>query len=156
MSIKLIAIGNRLMGDDAVAINIAEKLEKKLKDIGVEVIIGETDFQYCLSNIKERDYIIILDSTYFGIEPGSVTVNLLKEINKLNYNNHLYSQHSYNLIEIIDNCYKSIDGIVIGIEGFEFNYSLSMSKTLEQRIEEIRIKVKEIVCNYVKSQAVKL
>lgn len=156
MSIKLIAIGNRLMGDDAVAINIAEKLEKELKDIEVEVIIGETDFQYCLSNIKERDYIIILDSTYFGIEPGSVTVNSLKETNKLNYNNHLYSQHGYSLMVMTDNFYKSIDGIVIGIEGCEFNYSLSMSRTLEQKIEGIGIKVKEIVCNYVKNQAVKL
>lgn len=35
MSIKIIAIGNRLMGDDGSAIHIAEKLSKSFEDNGV-------------------------------------------------------------------------------------------------------------------------
>lgn len=145
MSLKLFAIGNRIMGDDAIAIHIAQKLEESFKDFGVEVIIGETDFEYCLSKIKEEDYIIIVDSTYFGIKPGTVTVNSLKDISRLNCNNSLFSQHSYSLIGMIEFFYKSIDGIVIGIEGSKFDFSLSLSKILEEDLEEISIKVKDIV-----------
>lgn len=145
MSIKLFAIGNRIMGDDAVAIHIAQKLEDSLKDLGVDIIIGETDFQYCLSKIEENDYIIIVDSTYFEINPGSVTVNSLKDIGRLNCNNSLFSQHSYSLIGMIQFFYKYIDGIVIGIEGSQFDFSLTLSKVLEDGLEDISNKVKDIV-----------
>lgn len=145
MSIKLFAIGNSVMGDDAVAIHIAQKLEDSLKDLGVDIIIGETDFQYCLSKIEESDYIIIVDSTYFEIKPGSVTVNSLKDIGRLNCNNSLFSQHSYSLIGMIQFFYKSIDGIVIGIEGVNFDYSLSISNVIEEQMEYILSEVKETV-----------
>jgi hydrogenase maturation protease len=145
MSLKLFAIGNRIMGDDAIAIHIAEILEKSIEELGVEIIVGETDFEYCLSKIKEEDYIIIVDSTYLGIKPGEVTVNSLKDIGRLNCNNSLFSQHSYSLIGIIQFFYNAIDGIVIGIEGSQFDFSLSLSKILEESLEEISIKVKEMV-----------
>lgn len=145
MSLKLFAIGNRIMGDDAIAIHIAQKLEESFKDFGVEAIIGETDFEYCLSKIKEEDFIIIVDSTYFGIKPGTVTVNSLKDISRLNCNNSLFSQHSYSLIGMIQFFYNSIDGVVIGIEGINFDYSLSISNVIEEQMKYILSEVKETV-----------
>lgn len=145
MSIKLIAIGNRLMGDDAIAINIAERLDKIINYKILDVIIGETDFQYCLSKIEEGDYIIILDCTWLGVKPGTITMNSLKDINMINCNNSSLSQHSYSLNGMIESFYKDIDGIVIGIEGSNFDFSLSMSRELEDGLEEISMEVEKII-----------
>jgi len=149
MSIKLIAIGNRIMGDDSLAIIIAEKLEKYLINLGVKVIIGETDFEYCLSKIEDGDYLIIVDSTYFKINPGTITVNSFSYINEINYNNSLFSQHSNNFLANIDRFYQSVTGIVIGIEGINFDYSLSISSILEKRMEYILVQVKTIVRDHI-------
>lgn len=135
------------MGDDGVAIYIAEKLSKKLQSKGVEVIIGETDFQYCLSKIEEEDFIIILDATWFGTVPGTVTTIELRDLYKLNTNQSLFSQHGYSLIRGLETYYKSLRGIIIGIEGRKFYFDLSLSSELEEYFEDICKKVDEIICN---------
>ena len=58
MNVKLIAIGNKIMGDDRIGPLVAEHLEKFLSQLGIEVVIGETDIGYCLSKINEKDMII--------------------------------------------------------------------------------------------------
>lgn len=135
------------MGDDGVAIHIAEKLSKKLQNKGVEVIIGETDFQYCLSKIEEEDFIIILDANWFGTVPGTVTTIELRDLYKLNTNQSLFSQHGYSLIRGLETYYKSLSGIIIGIEGRKFDFDLSLSSELEESFEDICKKVDEIICN---------
>jgi hydrogenase maturation protease len=145
MSVKIIAIGNRLMGDDGVAIHVMEKLSKSFEESGMEVIIGETDFQYCLDKIEEGDYIIIVDATWFGIEPGTVTISCLKDICRLNANQSLFSQHGYSLIKALETCYKSIDGIIVGIEGKNFDFDLSLSSHIEASFDNICRKVYETI-----------
>lgn len=145
MSIKIVVIGNRLMGDDGAAIHIIEKLDKSFEEGDVEVIIGETDFQYCLSKIEEGDYIIIIDATYFGIKPGTVTVSSLKDIYRLSGNQSLFSQHGYSFIKALETFYKAIDGIIVGIEGENFDFSLSLSSSIEDNFDNICSKVKEAI-----------
>ncbi|WP_139905488.1 hydrogenase maturation protease [Clostridium thermarum] len=147
MPIKVIAIGNRLLGDDGVAIHIAEKLSKKLQNKGVEVIIGETDFQYCLSKIEEEDFIIILDATWYDTVPGTVTTNELRDVYKLSSNQSLFSQHGYSLIRGLETYYKSLSGIIIGIEGRKFDFDLYLSSEIEESFEDICKKVDEIIWN---------
>lgn len=149
MSVKIIAIGNRLMGDDGLAVHIMEKLSKRFEKDSIEVIIGETDFQYCISRIEEVDYIVIIDATWFGIEPGTVTINSLKDIYKLNAKQSLFSQHGYSLIKALKTCYKSIDGLLIGIEGKNFDFTLSLSSHLEASLDNICVKVYEAIWNRV-------
>ena len=104
--IKIIAIGNRLMGDDGIALKVLENIDKDIKKLKedekvnqeIEVIIGETDFMYSLDKIDDYDFVIILDSTALGVEPGRVTVLSLKEYKKyLNYE----SQHGINLVDML-------------------------------------------------------
>jgi hydrogenase maturation protease len=144
MSIKVIAIGNRLMGDDGVAIHVIEKLSKNLEESGIKVIIGEVDFQYCLSKIEEGDYIIIIDATLFGIEPGTVTVNSLKDIYRLNHDQGMFSQHGYSLIKALESN-KVIEGLIIGIEGKSFDFNLSLSRDIEAAFHNICCKVYETI-----------
>ena len=74
MSLKLIAIGNVLMKDDAIGIKVAEEIEIELLKLGVNVIYGETNIQHCISSVEKDDYIIILDSAYYGKSIGEITI----------------------------------------------------------------------------------
>lgn len=145
MSVKLIAIGNRLMGDDSVAICIASKLSDSLKKKGIEVIIGETDFQYCLHNIEETDRIILVDATCFGITPGSITVKTIADIYKSSFKQSSFSQHGYSIINALKSYYSDLEVLVIGIEGVNFDFCLSLSDNITNQLENICNKV-EILC----------
>lgn len=125
------------MGDDGIAIHVIERLGRSLEKDGVEVIIGETDFQYCLIKVEEDDYIIIIDATFFGIELGTVTVNTLKDIYRLNINQSLFSEHEYSLIKALETFYKAVDGIIVGIEGKNFDFTLSLSSEIEASFDNI-------------------
>jgi hydrogenase maturation protease len=145
MSLKVIAIGNRLMGDDGAAIHVAEKLSEFFKEKGIELIIGETDFDYCLSKIEEGDFIIIIDAAWFGAKPGTVAAKSIKDVYKLNGEQSLFSMHGYGFIKALEIYHKSIDGMVIGIEGQNFDYSLSMSRVLIDAFGSICSDILDIV-----------
>jgi hydrogenase maturation protease len=149
MSIKVIAIGNRLMNDDALGLCIAERLRESLEKKKIEVVICETDFQYALSQIEEGDSIIILDATWFGIEAGAVTMSSLKDIYSLNTAQGLFSQHGYSLITAVNNYYKSIKGTVIGIEGINFDYGLTLSHEIDRNLENICSKIMGVINGYI-------
>ncbi|MBZ9623058.1 hypothetical protein G9F71_009330 [Clostridium sp. FP2] len=80
MGKKVIAIGNRLMMDDAIAVLILEKIKNILENEGIEAIIGETDVEFCFSKLNEQDLFYIIDSTYYENLPGTVTFKNLKHI----------------------------------------------------------------------------
>ncbi|WP_238881852.1 hydrogenase maturation protease [Clostridium sp. YIM B02551] len=138
MSTKLIAIGNRLMEDDSVAIKVAEAIYENLNELGVEVIIGETDFEFCLAKINEEDIIIVLDATKLGLKVGEITVYDLKHLKS---KKNSLTQHGYSFIDALMNYLKRIKGEFIGIEGSSFSFSLELSNELENRFQDICKKV---------------
>ncbi|MEQ8199655.1 MAG: hydrogenase maturation protease, partial [Clostridiaceae bacterium] len=69
---KLVAVGNRYMKDDGIAIEVAEILEDRLTDLNLEIIIGETDSQNCFYLLNKDDFVFILDALCIGTEPGSI------------------------------------------------------------------------------------
>ena len=81
---KIFGIGNILLGDDGVGVRVVEKIKEEIKNISedIDVIIGETDYLYCLNQIEEDDTIVIIDSTYLDINPGYVSYFDLKGCNK--------------------------------------------------------------------------
>ncbi|MEQ8197461.1 MAG: hydrogenase maturation protease [Clostridiaceae bacterium] len=150
MRTKLIAIGNRLMGDDSAAVKAAEILSEKLKELGIEVVIGETDFEFCLSEADKDDFVIVMDSSGFGIEPGTVTVLDFKDIQSIGYGQGLLSQHGYSFISALRSCFPHIEGKIIGIEGCDFELSLSLSSELEKEFYNICSRIEKI-CRGIKN-----
>lgn len=55
MGVKLIAVGNRLMGDEGIAVKLAEYLMDRLYSQGIEVILGDTDIDFCFGRIDRED-----------------------------------------------------------------------------------------------------
>jgi hydrogenase maturation protease len=139
MNKKLIAIGNRIMKDDGIAILVAESLYEKFVDKEFEVIIAETDIDFGISSFKKNDFIIMMDATYYGIEPGSVTVSPFNEMK--DYIKQCFSQHDMNLLNLLSTYFPTIKGYFLGIEIDEVEFGLELSQKLQSQFKSICKKV---------------
>ncbi|MBC8059193.1 MAG: hydrogenase maturation protease [Clostridiaceae bacterium] len=143
MKVKVVAIGNRLMGDDGIALKVAEDIREVLEFQGINVIVGETDIYYCFNEILDADIIFILDASYYGKRPGTITVKSIEDF-KI-FENKQFSQHGINLIKLIEmnNLHKEI--YIIGIEIHEITYSLNISNSLNKKLKDICWQVQKVV-----------
>ncbi|MBP2031696.1 hydrogenase maturation protease [Clostridium algifaecis] len=137
------------MEDDGIGIKVAERIKGSLVRNNIEVIIGETDFQYCISLIENGDFVFILDAVCYNKSPGEITITNLEEYKcKKKY----YTQHSCNVIDLIKLYYKSIRGFVIGIEVGSVSFKLGLSQQLEDKIDIISKEVLEDILLKVNSK----
>ncbi len=144
---KVIAIGNRIMMDDAIGIKIVESLEEDLEQLGFSIVIGETDIDYTLNEINEGDFIIIVDSSLIGEDPGTISVSSLKNIKE--YNEKTYSLHQMSLVKVLSGSeLLKIDGLLITIEASEINFGMELSKILKNKFETIKNKILEEITAY--------
>lgn len=152
--IKIIGIGNILLCDDGIGVRVVEEMKKNLLEINeqVAVLVGETDFYYCLDNIDSGDFIILVDSTYLGIEPGRITVLTLNECDK--YVDDFTTEHGDNLVDILRREHREINGYLIGIEAGRIEFSLELSSVLQEKFQDICLSVcgeiNDIVKDYFK------
>jgi len=139
--IKIFAIGNIILGDDGIGVKVMEFIGARLESYSkeVKVLIVGIDYIYCLNEINKEDTVILVDSTYFGIEPGRVSVLNLKECDK--FISPCRDMHSENLLRVLREEYREIPGYLVGIEVEKVNYSLELSKTLKDNFSEITKKV---------------
>lgn len=142
MNLKLIAMGNVLMKDDGIGIFIARAMEEELKEKGVEVIYGETDFGYCISKVNDSDNVIILDAASCGKSPGELSIIPL---NNYAPGRKGYTQHSYNLLDILKLYYPNLEGDILAVEVKEITFGFGLTQELQKKKKDI---IKEI-SNYV-------
>lgn len=150
--IKIFGIGNVLLSDDGIGVRIVEHLRDKLMDLNdyykqydeeIAVIIGENDYLYCLNNIKEDDYIIIIDATCFMIKPATVTIRNLKECDEFIEGDFIgeLSTHEESFLNSVRREKNNIDGWLIGIEVSKIDHSLQLSKELSKKFNFISYSV---------------
>lgn len=135
MSIKVIATGNILMGDDGIGVRVGKTIKSFLGDKGVTVIIGETDVNYCMSEVVEEDTIYVIDGIDYELDPGTVIFKPLSEVTIIDYMG--YSEHQLSLIKElkITRNFKSV--YLIGIQVKDVRFSLTLSDILEEKFVEI-------------------
>ncbi|EPY2271368.1 hydrogenase maturation protease [Clostridium sporogenes] len=141
------AIGNVLMGDDGIAMLIAKNLQGFFKKNHIDLIIGETDFEYCLSSIEGDDFLFILDAGYYGKKVGDITILPLDT-----YTSHKkgYTQHSYSFIDLVKLYYKETKGYILAIEVSNIDYTLEISKELKANMNKISNEVISIIRKKIK------
>jgi hydrogenase maturation protease len=144
-SIKLIAMGNILMKDDAIGIEVAKIIEKRLIEREIEVIYVETDVQYGISNIQENEYIFVLDAAYYGKKPGEITC---LPLNTFISKEKGYSQHNYSFLDLLKFYYPSINGEVYAIEVKDVEFGFGLSSVLQEKLEVISKEVLEQIEKY--------
>lgn len=141
--IIVLGIGNRLMRDDAIGIYIVEKLKEQDTTDNIRYVIGETDIDYCLDEIKEADFIVIVDAAKTGGSPGNVTV---LPLDKSAYTTTPgLSCHNLHLFDMIGYFNKDLNGILVGITVSEISYGIGLSRILHDKFSDILNKVQSII-----------
>ncbi|SMB90534.1 hydrogenase maturation protease [Desulfonispora thiosulfatigenes DSM 11270] len=138
---KVFAIGNIMMKDDGIAIHIVRNLTTYLEEQGYQVFLGETDFNYCLRNIENNDFLLIIDAVYQGSNPGTVSSWELSKI--ITTRQKSISAHHQGLLNNL-HC-KQVKGHFIGIEIGEVDFGLELSSVIQGRYEDILKEVVEII-----------
>ncbi|MGB8452134.1 MAG: hydrogenase maturation protease [Anaerocolumna sp.] len=134
MNLKLIAMGNVLMKDDGIGIFITRAMEEELIGKGVEVIFGETDFGYCISKVNDSDTVIILDAASYGKNPGELSIIPL---NNYTPNRNGYTQHGYNLLDILKLYYPNLEGDILAIEVKDITFGFGLTQELQKKKKDI-------------------
>lgn len=146
MSTKLIAMGNILMKDDGIAVFLAGYLKDTLCDMGIEVISGETDIGYCITQIKEGDFLILMDAARTGKNPGEVTLLSFIEAATDKRNT---TQHCISFLDIINLYFPKNDGVILTIEIAEICFYYGLSAQLQDKIsiilQEILLHIRKII-----------
>jgi hydrogenase maturation protease len=145
-NIKVIAIGNVLMKDDGIGIEVAKVVEEKLLEKNIEVIYAETDIQYGISNIQEDDLIFVLDAAHYGKNPGEIT---RLPLNDFSNNKKGYSQHNYSFLDLLKLYYPSVKGEIYGIEVKEVEFGFGLSSALHEKLEVISKEILEEIEKFI-------
>lgn len=146
--VKVLGIGNRLMMDDGIAIAILEDIGDRLKTMGMEVIIGETDLQFCFHQLKSEDFVIILDATYSEREAGSIYSCKLEDAITA-YEAAIF-QHDMSIFSLMRLYSKSVRGYFIGIEVVEVGFGFGLSDTLLELFNDICSDIERLIREIVK------
>ncbi|HOJ49062.1 MAG TPA: hydrogenase maturation protease [Bacillota bacterium] len=143
---KLIAVGNRFMTDDGIAIAVTEHMRDTMEELGYDVTICETDDKSCFFSLNEDDFIVILDALYTNDTPGSIKTYELSEV--LSAPSCCGSQHELSLIELMKLYGRNYKGYLIGIEVADVCYGEEISPVLSQKFENICSAVEDLLAKF--------
>lgn len=143
--IKIVGIGNPLLGDDGFGLEVLERLEnEKIK--GVEFIKLPTPSPWQLYEVfREGDYFIVVDALYDG-EIGKVEAFPISYLKS--YKSNLKSLHDVSLAQVIDllSLYDiDICGFVVGTKVIDVSPKVGITNELKNLINPTIEKVFEIL-----------
>jgi hydrogenase maturation protease len=142
MSKKLIALGNVLMGDDGIAVAVAGILEQDLNRLGFEVIYGETDIGYCITKIKDGDFLIILDASLSGKRPGEITI---LPYNTASKEGTIRTQHGLRFTDLLDLYFPAAERVILTIEAAKVSLNYQLSRILSDKINIIAEETLQVI-----------
>lgn len=142
----VIGIGSLIMKDDGIGTRVAAAIWGRLMERDIAVLIGETDVQYCLDEIRPDDFLVIIDAVLQEREPGSIEIISL--LDAVRCHGRLHSQHDFSLIDAVSLNLPDIRGYLIGIEAVEIGFGVDLSDALEERFDRI--------CEYVFNAVVEM
>ncbi|MGG1629832.1 hydrogenase maturation protease [Rossellomorea sp. NRS-1567] len=133
--IIVLGIGNQLMMDDGIGIYLVEELSKLNHAPHISFLIGESDIDYCMDQIKKATFVIIVDAVLSGNKPGELTVYPLDNLHE--YQTLDISAHNFHLFQSLYQQRESIKGYLIGVEPYEIRFHIGLSNSLKERWKTI-------------------
>mgnify|MGYP000956181969 CR=1 FL=1 len=144
--IKLVAVGNRLMMDDGIAIRVAEELRNRFTCLQLDIIIGETDCHSSFYLLNDNDFVIILDAMYMGEESGSVHVFSLDALSNPSGS---CTQHDMSILELMRLYNCKFKGCIIGIEVADIGFGDCLSPVLMEKFPKVCSEVESVIKNII-------
>ena len=147
--ILVMGIGSHIMMDDAIGLNIVEDLRKKDPSPHVSYLVGETYSDYCLEEVLDSDYLIIIDALLSANKPGEVCTFTLKDV-IAERERYICSMHGIHLFRLLQQAKHLPAGIIIGIEPYEINIGFTLSDRLQSSYPSILCKIEGLVANEIR------
>ena len=145
--ILVLGIGNRLLMDDGIGIYVVEELSLQNTNAKIKYSVGETDIAYCLNELEEASFTLIIDAAFLGKKPGDVTAISIND--SFNHVSLPFSFHGIHLLEEVKLLGKQINGMLIGIEPYKMDFFLGLSPVLKEQFSLITGEIKKIIENAV-------
>lgn len=151
--IKVFGIGNILLCDDGIGVRVLEKLLPTIHSLSpqIEGIIGETNALFCIDCLNADDFVIIIDSTYLNLNPGTISYIPFSECERFITNPS--ASHQMTLLRLLKLEYPNIKGYLIGIEIERIDFSLDLSDVLEECFEAICTEILQFLKKVVNAHA---
>jgi len=134
----VIGIGNPLLSDDGVGLQLLEKIENRIDNELVEFIDGGTQGIALLGRLENRQAIIFLDAVSLDAKPG--TVHYLSKDEVLSIDNKQTTAHEGNATQILKTALLTGDLpeniFVIGIEPEKLKTEIGLSETVSNALPE--------------------
>lgn len=137
--ILVLGVGNLLMKDEGVGVQVAQEMMKLDLPANVEVVDGGTASLDMFHIIGEADRLIVIDALQGGHEPGAV-YRVRPEDLTIPRPEFNISLHQSNLIEtllMIAEIGRRPPTIIIGVEPKEIVWDLELSPEIKARIPQI-------------------
>jgi len=140
--VVVIGLGNILVGDDGVGVEVARRLSKEKLPEGVKVVDGGTAVHEALYEAEGCDKLIIVDSVHGGQGPGAVYRVTPEELRRKSAQGGVgFSLHELSALPAIgleELAGRSFGEVVIfGIEPKEMEFRMGLSAELEEKIPAI-------------------
>jgi hydrogenase maturation protease len=153
--VLILAIGNRLLTDDGVGIEILSRLEPLSREWGeaVELIDGGTCGLALLGAVLDRAAVVFLDAVKLGAEPGSVHV--LRKGDLLGMSGRESSAHEGGAKQIL--AALALLGetpqevTVVGVEPASVATGIGLSEVVEARLGEAVNRVRQVVAEIIQA-----
>ena len=135
---KIIGLGNRLRGDDAIGPVVLDSLKNKDIPIPLELIEAGSDAFTLLEHLNFFEPIIIVDCAEMGCKPGTVKIFDIRE--HFNMQENLISLHGFSFAEILGLA-NSIGPIapckIIGVQPETIEFGQPVSEAVRKALPEI-------------------
>jgi hydrogenase maturation protease len=145
--VLILGIGNQLMMDDGLGIYIVEELQKSFPLPGVEYVSGESDIDFCIGQIEDATYVIIIDAAVSGTDPGQVSLYPIADLHQQQSLD--ISPHNIHLFQVLYQQKNRLKGYLIGIEPFEVNFHIGLSEPMIHEWNYVISEVKKIINNLI-------
>ncbi len=148
--IAVIGVGNLLLGDEGVGVQVINELKKESLHPSVTIIDGGTAGLDLMFYLEDADYAIIIDCLEANSEPGTV-FRLPAEELMTALPGQAVSLHDLNLIDVLHlakNMNKLPPTVIYGIQPQNISLSTELSPPVQKSVPRLIKLIKEEINNF--------
>ncbi|MBI5968513.1 MAG: HyaD/HybD family hydrogenase maturation endopeptidase [Deltaproteobacteria bacterium] len=147
--VRIIGVGNLLLKDEGVGVQVARELQKNDLPSGVEVFDGGVAGIGLLDYFREASKVLLIDAADMNLKPGAVVRFTPEDVREEKIGPR-FSSHDVGLLEILrlakalEQCPQEV--VIIGIQPKEISWGTDLSPEVQASVPRaIEAVLKEII-----------
>jgi hydrogenase maturation protease len=138
--IVIIGVGNLLLKDEGVGVQVAEELKKKELPEGVEVYDGAVEGIGLLDFFRQASQVLLIDAAEMNLKPGAVVRFTPAEV-RSKKSVPRFSLHDIGLLEVLELARilgaSPPEVIIFGIQPKEITWGMELSAEVQASVPQV-------------------